>query len=87
LDFRKVKRCVDTVGVWGSNPHAPTIFYCVISLLLSFLHRSRHIWQTFGRLTIFLEICNSRRFFHPTELIQAPGNDYKKHDRFLSTTA
>src|SRR5438477_13200381 len=30
-----VERCLDTAEVWGSSPHAPTIFMCGSSILPS----------------------------------------------------
>ncbi len=44
---------IDTVGVWGSNPHAPTIFLELIRYFRPPLVEAFRIWQTFGRLAIF----------------------------------
>jgi hypothetical protein len=42
---------VDTVGVWGSNPHAPTIFIKLIRYFCPPFIAHGTVWQTFGRLS------------------------------------
>ena len=42
---------VDTVGVWGSNPHAPTNFIELFRYFRPPLVVHGTVWQTFGRLS------------------------------------
>jgi len=55
---------LDTVGVWGSNPHAPTIFIELVRYFRPPLRRSRHnladFWQTLKNLS---RCCESLRSF------------------------
>jgi hypothetical protein len=41
----------DTVGVWGSNPHAPTIFIELFRYFCPPFIVHGTVWQTFGRLS------------------------------------
>ncbi len=42
---------IDTVGVWGSNPHAPTIFIELFRYFCPPFVVHGTVWQTFGRLS------------------------------------
>jgi hypothetical protein len=60
----------DTVGVWSSNPYAPTILSSYfVTLVPPIVHGT--VWQTFGRLSKFEE--NLRVFGSPFRLTNLPS--------------